>query len=474
MTHWLPDISSGSGPLYVRLADAIEADIAAGHLPVGTKLPPQRNLAYDLKVTIGTIGRGYQLAIERGLLVADVGRGTFVRNVGTLPGTAYPENEPDPADVLNVRGWESGGGLVRMNSTSARDVGQVALMAPVSAEIMAHESAKAIDYVRHIEPGWQHAGARWMALGRWKPDPDAVVPTQGAHAAMVSIIASCTAPGDKIAFEDLTYASIARSVTLMGRRIVPVHTGPDGMDPDSLESVCAREHPKMLFVIPTLHNPTVAIMPLQNRLRIVEIARKHNVRIIEDNIYGVRMADAPATLAELAPERCFHVTGLTKSVIAGLRVGWAHCPAHFRNRVIVTNKSITGGISYLNTELAARMVSSGLADSIAVKVRRTYAEREKKVRQIFAGCEFRSHPMASFFWLKLDEPWQSSMFKAAARDNNILIDDVTQFKVSREGRYPHWVRIAFGTIPSEKDLTRNLTLLRDLMAAGPAGYDNYS
>lgn len=473
MTHWLPDISTGSGPLYVRLADAIETDIANGSLPIGEKLPPQRNLAYDIGVTIGTIGRGYQLAIERGLLVAEVGRGTFVRDAGAAE-TVYPENEPDPVDELNVRGWESGSGLVRMNSTSARDVGQAALMAPISAEIMVQEPTKAIDYVRHIEPGWQQAGARWMAQGGWKPDPNAIVPTQGAHAAMISIIAACTAPGDKIAFEDLTYASISHSVTLMGRRVVPVHAGSDGMDPDSLESVCAREHPKMLFVIPTLHNPTVAIIPLEKRKRIVEIARKYNVQIIEDNIYGVQVADAPPTFAELAPERCFHVSGLTKSVVAGLRAGWAHCPLHFRNRVIVINKSITGGISFLNTELAARMVRSGMAGTIAGKIRQVSAEREKLVRQVFAGCEFRSHPCASFFWLKLDDPWQSTMFKVAARDNNVLIDDVTQFKVSREGRFPHWVRIAFGTIPTERQLLQKLTLLRDLMAAGPAGYDNYS
>ena len=78
MTNWMPDLAAGSGPLYVRLADQIEDGIAHGELPNGAKLPPQRNLAFDIGVTIGTVGRAYALARERGLVTGEVGRGTYV------------------------------------------------------------------------------------------------------------------------------------------------------------------------------------------------------------------------------------------------------------------------------------------------------------------------------------------------------------------------------------------------------------
>ncbi len=87
MTNWLPDVSTGSGPLYLRLADRIETDITKGFLPPGAKLPPQRDLAYDIGVTIGTIGRAYALVRERGLVSGEVGRGTFV-----LGRDAEPDN----------------------------------------------------------------------------------------------------------------------------------------------------------------------------------------------------------------------------------------------------------------------------------------------------------------------------------------------------------------------------------------------
>src|SRR6478735_10512726 len=95
MTNWLPDLSQGSGPVYMRLADSIESAIASGALPAGGKLPPQRNLAYDIGVTIGTIGRAYALVHERGLVAGEVGRGTYVLDRTQVA----PGNQPDPLTV---------------------------------------------------------------------------------------------------------------------------------------------------------------------------------------------------------------------------------------------------------------------------------------------------------------------------------------------------------------------------------------
>ena len=92
MTNWLPDLEQGKGPLYLRLAERIESDIAEGILAPGTKLPPQRNLAFDIGVTIGTVGRAYNLIRERGLVSGEVGRGTYVtdhKETSLVTATAY-------------------------------------------------------------------------------------------------------------------------------------------------------------------------------------------------------------------------------------------------------------------------------------------------------------------------------------------------------------------------------------------------
>jgi DNA-binding transcriptional MocR family regulator len=135
---------------------------------------------------------------------------------------------------------------------------------------------------------------------------DSLVPTLGAHSAILAVIGAVTGPGDKIVFEHLTYSSIARSANLIGRRSITVGLDEHGIDPDEFDRCCAQQHPKLAFLVPGLHNPTLTTMPDTRRRQIVEIARRH-VWLIEDAIYAALMDDQPTPLAALAPERTFHV-----------------------------------------------------------------------------------------------------------------------------------------------------------------------
>ena len=82
-------------------------------------------------------------------------------------------------------------------------------------------------------------------------------------------------------------------------------------------NICANQHPKVVVLIPSIQNPTTAIMPAATREQLAVIARKHGVWIIEDNIYGACVDDAPAPIAALAPDITFHLGGLSKSVCSG-------------------------------------------------------------------------------------------------------------------------------------------------------------
>src|SRR3954468_7731395 len=91
MTTWLPDLSQLRGPRYRAIADALAADISNGRLPTGVRLPTHRDLAYQLRVTVGTVSRAYAEAERRGLIGGEIGRGTFVRARGdTTPAIAAP------------------------------------------------------------------------------------------------------------------------------------------------------------------------------------------------------------------------------------------------------------------------------------------------------------------------------------------------------------------------------------------------
>ncbi|NND50686.1 MAG: PLP-dependent aminotransferase family protein, partial [Rhizobiales bacterium] len=389
-------------PIYVEIADAIARDIDSGRLIPGEKLPPQRNLAFDIKVTVGTISRAYSLARERGLVTGEVGRGTYVHSaVNPLVLAGEPLNNATPPDIAPQASDEPVGvhpepGKLRLDSTSATEVGQSAIIARHMMKILSEYPTKTTDYIRALKPEWQHAGREWLTHGDWRPDLSGIVPTLGVHAGMMAVIAAMTVPGDKIAFEALTYASLARAVNLIGRRAIAVPMKDNMLDVEAFENVCANQHPKLLVTIPTLQNPTTSIMPPQVRRQLAQIAQRHNIWLIEDNIYGAKLAGTPAPIAAYAPERTFHLSGLSKSVAAGLRAGWVSCPQGYAARVPTAHKLLTGGMPFLLAEKGARIVLSGEAEEIAARVRKETKLRVAVAGTVFSGLEFDIHPSCPF------------------------------------------------------------------------------
>lgn len=469
MTNWIPDLTSFNSPKYIAIADAMERDIGAGVLEPGTRLPPQRELAYALKVTIGTITRAYALAAERGLVAGEVGRGTYVLDraeIGSKSvGWHMAETKAAGLDVSLI------GNAMRMDSTAATDVGQSAVIGRFVAEVFADEPGHANDYTRTLSDEWREAGSAWLATGGWRPPLNSIIPIAGVLSGIGNVIAAITAPGDKIAFEELTYSAIARGSALIGRRTVRVRSGEAGLDPDDFENVCAREHPKAVVLIPTLNNPTMTVMPEENRRRIAEIAHRHNVWIIEDNIYGNALDDAPPPFAAIMPDRTFHLSGVSKTLSAGLRSGWASCPPNFASRVINAKKLMTGGLSYAMTETTARLVLSGEAARLKATVLEEMRAREAIAREVMAGHTLASNPHCPYIWLELPDPWLPGTYKKAALERGIVIDEADVFKVGQVDRVYHRVRIAFSAIGDRKSVRYGFETLRQLLDNASAGYD---
>ena len=177
MTTWIPNLSSMQGPLYVRLANRIQQDIESGTLPAGAKLPPQRNLAFDIGVTVGTVSRAYALVRERGLVTGEVGRGTFVADT-----EHNGSHTPLPLPLRVPGGYEENrADVIRLDSSAAFSTAGANEVRALLAEAANDLPCEMADYVRKIEPHWQTAGADWMKVGSgWGPDPDTVLPAPGA------------------------------------------------------------------------------------------------------------------------------------------------------------------------------------------------------------------------------------------------------------------------------------------------------
>ncbi|WP_421913372.1 PLP-dependent aminotransferase family protein [Mesorhizobium sp.] len=470
MTNWLPDLTTGSGPLYQRLADAIEADIDKGTIDPGAKLPPQRDLAYDIGATVGTVGRAYQLLRERGLVSGEVGRGTYV--LGQRADGAEPNLLP--ANDEGTRYIDAPRDKLRFDSTAAPDIGQGAIVADVLSRTAQDHPHEISSYTRDFPDRWYEAGARWLSRNAFRPAADAIVPTLGTHAAVMGAIAALTTPGEYVAFEHLTYSQISRSAGLIGRRTALVASDEDGVDPDDFERVCAQKHPKMIFLMPTAQNPTLVTLSAERRAAIARIAREYNVILIEDDLYGNLTDDPTPLLAEYAPERTIVAGGLSKSVAAGVRGGWLSCPPAYRHRIRVAHKMMTGGMPFLLAEVNARLVLSGQASDIRKGSIAEISARTAIVRETLAGFTFKSHERVPFVWLTLPDPWLSGTFKNACLEHGVLIDDEDEFKAGRSEQVFHGVRFGISQPRQRKDIAEGVAVIRRLLDEGRAGYDSFS
>ncbi|MBN9671292.1 PLP-dependent aminotransferase family protein [Roseibium aggregatum] len=501
MTNWHPTLPEGQGPLYVRLADRIAEDIATGTLPAGVKLPPQRDLAYDLGVTVGTVGRAYAVARQRGLVSGEVGRGTYV--LGSRAETALVEDaKPDltrdttgtGAGPMGTRAvsWVQGAmeapsdtafagtrisvpapEAIRFDSTSAPEIGQAEAIRELTTAITRDTPHEIASYTRDVPDSWRIAGQKWLSRSGWQPDAGSIVPTTGAQAAIMAIVAATTAPGDQVAFETLTYSSIARGAALTGRRPVQIERDDQGPLPDDLARVCAQRHPKLLFVMPSMHNPTTGLMGEDRRAEIVAVARQHNLWIIEDEVYGSLRETGLTPLAALAPERTFHVGSLSKSATAGVRGGWVSSPTPHAQRLYTAHKMLTGGISFLLAELSARLVLTGTAESFRGKILEEIAARQSLVQKHLGAFERETAPDCPFFWLKVPDPWLSGTFKAAAAASNVLVDDEDEFKPGRSDKVYHRVRIGITNPLTRGETEDGIIALKNLLEDGTACYDSF-
>ncbi|MEM7069734.1 MAG: PLP-dependent aminotransferase family protein, partial [Pseudomonadota bacterium] len=364
-------------------------------------------------------------------------------------------------------------GRTNLLSSSATDVNQSTEISRMSVETARRFPQSMIDYVREIPADWGAAGSQWLSTANWKPEIESIVPTNGALAGVIAIIAAMTRPGDRIAFEGLSYASAARSAALLGRRITTVDFDENGILPESLEKVCAQQHPKMLYLMSDIQNPTTATLPLDRRKAIADIANKYNLLILDDAIYASLAEAKLPTFNELAPELSYRVSGLSKSVSVSPHSGWIACPPRYTDRIHKTHKMTTGGDSFWMNQLAAELILSGKAEQIESLIKAENNKRLNIARSILPEDTFRYQRNCAYIWFKLPEPWLSGTFKNAAAAQDIDLSSEDDFKVTRLDQTFHAIRLGLGNVTTHEELTLALKTLRNILDSGIAGYDRH-
>jgi 2-aminoadipate transaminase len=248
----------------------------------------------------------------------------------------------------------------------------------------------------------------WMARRDIVAKADQVLVTTGSQQGFDLILRVMVEPGDTVLVERPTYTTALQALRHAGARVVTVRTDADGMVVDELESVLGRPGIKAIYTLPTFGNPTGATMSLARRKRLLELAVRHQLLIIEDDAYGDLRFDgeevpALAALARDAgaEDRLVYLATLSKIVAPGLRTGWMVAPPEIVQRCVIAKQTIDLSTSPWIQGAAAHYLKSGLLERHLPRIRAAYREQAHAMvgalRERLAGNLAFSAPQGGMF-----------------------------------------------------------------------------
>ncbi|SFW91461.1 PLP-dependent aminotransferase family protein [Amycolatopsis australiensis] len=431
---------------YRVVADALAADIEAGRLRPGDRLPPQRRFARQRGIANSTAARVYGELVRRGLAVGEVGRGTFVR-------AAKPPPEPALAEPGDAR--------VDLELNFAVLPDQSALLAKALEPLLRDDVLTAALHPIGTAgtPAARAAAAGLLTRGDWRPDPASILFTGNGRQAIAAAIAAFVPVGERLAVESLTYPVVKAVAARLGVELVPVETDESGLVPDAL---AAAGPVRALYVQPTLHNPLGTTMPPRRREELAGVVARLDLPVIEDGIYTFLRGDV-RPFAAYAPERTVFVDSLSKRVAPGLTAGFLVTPPSWTARLASSVRSGAWTASRFAVEAATQWIVTGTLAEVEAAKRRDAATRASVVAEKLPGL--RGDAASYHRWWELPERWRAEMFVAAAARRGIALSPAAAFAVL-PGHAPNAVRIALSA-PPVGTLSAALGVLAGLAAGHP-------
>ncbi|MBO9467090.1 PLP-dependent aminotransferase family protein [Tropicibacter sp. R15_0] len=444
--HWTPSLTGSGAPLYIEIAEAIQADMQSGALRPGDRLPPQRALAQALGVDFSTISRAYAEATRRGYTESFVGRGTFVASQPAAPiQPPLRQIEDDPR--MNMPPEPSDPDLL------ARMQAGYTALAPQLPALLRYQSTTGLTQDREI-------AATWLAQNALPADPTRLAIAPGSHAAIHAILSLLADPGLTLLCEDLTYPGIRAIAAQLGLTLVGLPSDDQGILPDALSEHITKHRPVALYLNPTLQNPTTRTMPAARRKAIAATLHVHDLPLLEDDAYAFTATDTPAPISSLIPGLSWHIIGLSKLLGAGLRLAYVTPPsrAHLPELAAALRAQHVMA-SPLTLALAHRWISDGTATALQSFLRREAAARHSLAAQCLPDIDITADPNAYNLWLTL--PKGISRAEILSRLPQLQMGLMPSDAFCSHGPAPEALRVCLGGPITRADLQTDLLALHD-------------
>jgi DNA-binding transcriptional MocR family regulator len=226
--------------------------------------------------------------------------------------------------------------------------------------------------------------------------------------------------------------------------------------------------------MPTLHNPTTITMPEARRREIADICRRHELLVIEDDVYGfLKEPSVPALVTNL-PELGFYLSSASKSFAPGLRVGYIHAPQREIERVTAAIRASIYMTAPLTAAVVTQWLSDGTAERLMREKRQTALARQALVQRMLGdgrlGTVLMTDPASLHCWLILPSAWRADEFVALARQRGVGVTPANAFALGTATACPDAIRLCIGITDTAADLERALDILSATLVGRPSPY----
>jgi DNA-binding transcriptional MocR family regulator len=348
------DLDRGSiVPIYRQIYERLREQILAGALPEGTRLPPERSLAERLDVNRSTIVHAYRDLAADGLIEQRVGSGSRVAS--TLRAGGQPDRTATtvpwwvtlppwrvgqfPAVLGELAAIEHGDLIAFVQGVPPEDPSPLADLSRSFARVGGD-----VNFVLTYGDSEGYGPLREAIALRMRErgcsvDPRDVLMLTGSTQGITLVAQSLAEPGDEIVVEAPTYPGALQIFQIAGLRAISVPVDEDGMRVDHVEAILRTRRPRFVYTMPALHNPTGVTMNADRRDRLVTLAKRYGVPLVEDDPYGELAEPQLPPLRARDAESVIYLSSFSKTIAPSLRLGWIVAPRTIYERLLLRKQS---------------------------------------------------------------------------------------------------------------------------------------
>jgi 2-aminoadipate transaminase len=480
-------------PLYVQLRDQLRSLVHAGDLRPGDRIPASRELATMLGVHRTTVANAYAELESEGLIQGHVGRGTYIKGNGN-----GLKLTPPPPPVLNggegirwellfadERGEEA---LSRLTAAAPENALSFVMARPAEEYFPVDELQMCVNAVLRREandvlnlgPSDGYGPLKEALIEHLRGDgiptkDENLLITDGCQQSLDIISKAFVRPGDSVILENPTYpGAVAIFHGARARCLaVPMQTRPEpgatlGLDLEALEATLAANRVKLIVLTPDFQNPTGTSMPLASRRKVLELAGRHQVPIVEDHIYArlnARDERIPSLKQLDRANIVIHIDSFAKVAFPGLRVGWIVAPSTAIERLRIVKQTTDLHTDQLAQATLAEFLRRGLFTKHIAKMRKVYASRlsalDEALRKHMPEETRWTRPEGGMcLWLELPPGFDASELLIHAKERAVLFAPGRYFYV--QNPLPNTLRLGYAGL-DEKQIARGVATLADIL-----------